>query len=294
MSEHTLEIRPPGDADLDELITLLIAQLREHSNELPDHALARAAAGMMRRPQRGQFLIARHAGELVGFAALSYLWTLERGGRAGWLDELYVVPQRRGQGIGRELLAAALAAARTVGALAVDLEIEIGHERAASLYERAGFSALPRTRMAIELDRPSSTPSPVPDRLQGGCFCGAVRYRIDKPLLDVTHCHCSMCRRISGAPMVTWLTVPAEGFSYTSGTAAELRSSERARRTFCGTCGTALTFRLLAEPAFLDVTAGSLDAPEAVAPRAHIWTADQLAWLRFDDDLPRHHAGTPR
>jgi len=146
-----LEIRPPRADELDGVIALLVRQLREHGNELPDSQLARAARGLARRPQRGQFLIARESGALVGFAALSFLWTLERGGRAAWLDELYVVPERRGHGIGDALLHAALQAARAAGALAVDLEIEAGHDRAASLYRRAGFEPLPRTRWAREL-----------------------------------------------------------------------------------------------------------------------------------------------
>jgi GNAT superfamily N-acetyltransferase len=288
-----LEIRPPHDDELDGLVALLVAQLREHGNELADRELARAAAGMVRRPQRGLFLIARESVTLVGFAALSYLWTLERGGRAAWLDELYVVPARRGEGIGEALLRAALAAARAAGALAIDLEIETGHERAATLYQRAGFTRLQRTRWARDLEAAPPAPRPAAAERQGGCFCGALRYRIAAAPLEVSHCHCSICRRTSGAPFVTWATVPAEAFAFTSGVAAALRSTARARRTFCAACGTPLTFQLTAQPGWIDVTVGSLDDAEAVRPDSHIWTASQLSWLHLDDDLPRHTAAAP-
>src|SRR5262245_999365 len=147
---ESLEVRVPRRAELPALVALLVTQLREHHNALAEQELASAAAGLHQRPQRGQFLVALEAGTMVGFAALSFLWTLERGGRAAWLDELYVVPERRSQGIGAALLRAALDAARAAGAVAVDLEIESDHARAASLYRRAGFTPLDRTRWALE------------------------------------------------------------------------------------------------------------------------------------------------
>jgi hypothetical protein len=203
------------------------------------------------------------------------------------LDELYIVPERRGQGIGEALLHAALEVARAAGARSVDLEIETGHERAASLYERNGFGRLPRTRWACDLE-PAPAPHPSPaGEYRGGCFCGAVRYRVSAAPTDVCHCHCNMCRRIGGAPFVTWLTVPREALAFTSGAPAELHSSPHARRTFCAACGTALTFQHSDEPASIDVTVGSLDDPNGVTPLRHIWTANQLAWLQVDDDLKR-------
>ena len=240
MAEHDLEIRAPTAAELPGVVALLVTQLREHHNQLDEAVLARAAEGLFRRPQSGQFLVAIESGTLVGFAALSYLWTLERGGRAGWLDELYVVPERRNRGIGVALLREALATARAAGALALDLEIDADHDRAASLYRRSGFAPLPRTRWARELDPPPAPPQATAASLDGGCFCGAVRYRISGAPLDVGHCHCTICRRTTGAPFVTWATVPQAVFAFTAGTPAELRSTPAARRTFCAACGTAL------------------------------------------------------
>jgi GNAT superfamily N-acetyltransferase len=291
--QTNVEIQAASEAELPALVELLVIQLREHHNDLPDETLARAAAGLLRRPQRGQFLIALEAGAMVGFAALSYLWTLERGGRNAWLDELYVIPSRRGNGIGTALLHAAVDFARQVGARALELEIDADHARAAGLYEREGFTRLPRTRWALVL-------SPLLPRhqrhaaLEGGCYCRAVRYAITAPPLVVAHCHCSICRRVSGAPFVTWITVPCGALQFTSGTPAELQSTPSARRTFCAACGTGLTFRSLDHADLIDVTVGSLDDPNALPPEHHIWTANQVAWLHLDDDLPQYRGAGPQ
>ncbi len=122
----------------------------------------------------------------------------------------------------------------------------------------------------------------------GGCFCNAIRYRASGKPIGVAHCHCSMCRRVSGAPVVTWAVFPAAKFTITKGEPTELRSSERATRTFCNRCGTALTCRTVEHPELIDVTVGSMDHPNNFAPQAHVWTSSQLAWLRLDDHLPRH------
>lgn len=290
-----IEVRPAGRADLQAVTALLIAQLRDHDNSLPDADLAAAARGMIERPQRGQFLLAFEASAPVGLAALSYLWTLEHGGRVAWLDELYVIPERRAAGIGTALLTAALAAARAAGLLAIDLEIEAGHERVAALYRRHGFTPLSRQRWALRLASPDADAPAVasPLALSGGCGCGAVRYRIDAAPLDVCHCHCRLCQRSSGAPVVTWLTVPRTALSLLAGAPRERRSSDTAVRGFCGDCGTALTFRADADPERVDITVASLDHPELVSPRSHIWTASAMPWLRLDDDLPRHAGRAP-
>ncbi len=52
--------------------------------------------------------------------------------------------------------------------------------------------------------------------LEGGCFCGKIRYQIDAEEPLAVNCHCSMCRRTSGAPFVVWLVVPKADFHYLS------------------------------------------------------------------------------
>jgi hypothetical protein len=124
--------------------------------------------------------------------------------------------------------------------------------------------------------------------LAGGCLCGAVRYVAEGEPFYETICHCSMCRRAAGAPMVAWFTVERGAFRFVAGRPARFASSDRAERSFCGRCGTPLTFESRDLPAEVDVTIASLDDPEAVPPRDHTRTATQLGWVKLADGLPRH------
>ena len=105
----------------------------------------------MTHAERGAVLVATLDGRVVGIAALSATWTIEHGGPAMWLEELYIEPPHRGHGVGRALLSAAADAARAHGAHTLDLEVEASHTRAANLYAREGFRRLERTRWVRRL-----------------------------------------------------------------------------------------------------------------------------------------------
>ncbi|MCY1340526.1 Glutathione-dependent formaldehyde-activating enzyme [compost metagenome] len=124
------------------------------------------------------------------------------------------------------------------------------------------------------------------EKIQGGCHCGALRYEVEALLTDVAHCHCSICRRCSGAVAVTWATVPAESFRWLSGAPNDYHSTPGCTRSFCGRCGAQLTFRSEAYPQTLDLTIATLDHPERVRPDRHIWTKSRLPWLHLDEQLP--------
>ena len=62
--------------------------------------------------------------------------------------------------------------------------------------------------------------------LTGGCLCGHVRYEADGAPFHETICHCSMCRRAAGAPMVAWFSVPRAGFRVVAGTPARFASKQ--------------------------------------------------------------------
>ena len=128
---------------------------------------------------------------------------------------------------------------------------------------------------------------------EGGCLCGAVRYRISGPIDAVCHCHCSICRRSSGGIVVTWVSVAADRLAVTKGEAAVYRSSEHGERSFCPRCGAQLTFRSSRHPADVDVTLATLDHVEDHPADRHVWTKSRLAWLRLDEHLPGHTESTP-
>ena len=139
-----LSIDRAGAADRGEVVSLLRAQLDEHDIALDEARLGAAVDGVFADASRGLVLLARRGGGAIGFAYVSFNWSLEHGGRSAWLDELYVAPAERERGVGRRLLLAACDAAEAAGCAAVDLEVEASHARAEHLYAREGFS--PHTR----------------------------------------------------------------------------------------------------------------------------------------------------
>jgi GNAT superfamily N-acetyltransferase len=149
MSETVIRRAEP--ADQADLCRLLASQLDEHHIRLDAARLANAVGGVLDVPARGFFLVARDGRLAVGAAYVSFIWALEHGGHAGWLEELYVVPARRESGLGTRLLEAAMDEARNAGCAALDLEIDADHERVRSLYQRHGFTTLPRSRVVRRL-----------------------------------------------------------------------------------------------------------------------------------------------
>ncbi|WBS01316.1 GFA family protein [Pseudoduganella sp. SL102] len=123
---------------------------------------------------------------------------------------------------------------------------------------------------------------------QGGCFCGAVRYLVTAEPFNSTLCHCTMCRRASGAPCVAWFSVPRAGLHFTAGSLAYYASSAGVQRGFCAGCGTQVTFEDARCPGELDVTTASLDDPELVPPGDHTYMQSHLRWLQLADTLPRY------
>lgn len=132
--------------------------------------------------------------------------------------------------------------------------------------------------------------------IAGGCLCGAVRYRTDAEPWGAGYCHCSMCRKSSGAPVIAAASVPRDRLIIDDPSAAlrRYRSSAAVTRLFCGTCGGQLFFDVADEPDSIDLWLGSLDDPAAVVPTFHIYDADRVAWLHIADDLPRYPQGRPK
>jgi hypothetical protein len=124
--------------------------------------------------------------------------------------------------------------------------------------------------------------------LTGGCYCGAIRYETAGPAVNQAICHCTMCRRTTGAPCVAWFSVPSQGFKLSKGEPARFRSSDHATRTFCSTCGTQISFTDDASPEETDVTTCSLDEPENMPPHSHIFTGSAMPWLSRADELPQY------
>jgi hypothetical protein len=124
--------------------------------------------------------------------------------------------------------------------------------------------------------------------LVGGCQCGAVRFEASGTPIVVAICHCTMCRRANAAPAVAWAMFEEADVRFTSGTPKQFASSPAARRGFCESCGTQISFTADFIPGLIDLTVGSFDHPDRLPPSLHYWDRERLPWIEFADDLPRH------
>ena len=129
--------------------------------------------------------------------------------------------------------------------------------------------------------------------LEGGCLCGQFRYRVTAAPLDGSYCHCRMCQRSSGAPLQASAEFPLEAFEVTKGHLKAYRSSAWALRRFCPDCGSQISFEPVEKPSYVSLNLGSLDRPEALQPRMHIWRESRLPWFETTDELPRYEREGP-
>jgi hypothetical protein len=127
--------------------------------------------------------------------------------------------------------------------------------------------------------------------LEGGCACGALRYKLTADPLIVHACHCRDCQRLTGSAFVTniWIerkfveagSAMPKSFKLTAG------SGKHHEVFFCDRCGTSLWSKYYASPGdTLLVRVGTLDHPEAIQPDVHIFTRSKLPWLDLPKDVP--------
>ncbi len=125
---------------------------------------------------------------------------------------------------------------------------------------------------------------------EGGCLCGAVRYSVEGEPEASGICHCETCRRAASAPTLPYAIFQSDRFAFSKGSPREYKSSPLATRTFCGECGSPLTYRAANVPDRVDVMICSLDDPGAIIPTYHVWAREKVSWDRIADDLPAYSA----
>ena len=121
---------------------------------------------------------------------------------------------------------------------------------------------------------------------EGGCHCGAVRYRAGPCEGDSAYCHCRMCQKTAGAPALAWMSIPTSNFAYVQGAPKIYRSGPSSQREFCGTCGTQMLYRG-DHGRTVDINTVTLDDPGLAPPRYHIWRMSRIDWFETADHLPR-------
>lgn len=118
----------------------------------------------------------------------------------------------------------------------------------------------------------------------GHCLCGAIRFRgTHDASHDLKACHCSQCRRWSGH---VWAAILPRSLTI-EGNPKWYRASDRARRGFCGDCGSALFWQRDGSD-IIDVAAGAIDSPTGLRLLGHIFTADKGDYYDIADGLPQN------
>ncbi|HEY0626171.1 MAG TPA: GFA family protein [Allosphingosinicella sp.] len=122
--------------------------------------------------------------------------------------------------------------------------------------------------------------------LEGGCHCGAVRYKVEGEPARAGLCHCRDCQGHTGAPVVGWAIFKQDQVEI-EGALSTYESSSEGRRQFCPRCGTSIFYlNDVIFPGLIDVQIATLDDPDAVQPKEQIQLADRIGWMQSAHDLP--------
>jgi len=127
------------------------------------------------------------------------------------------------------------------------------------------------------------------ERVGGSCFCGAIQFEVQLPVLFCCHCHCSMCRRAHGAAYITWFVVPRQQLRFVSGedSLVRFKSSAHGTRSFCRVCGSSLFCETTHRPDEIDIVLANMNGPIGLDAQAHIYFDSRADWTVVGDSLPR-------
>ena len=130
--------------------------------------------------------------------------------------------------------------------------------------------------------------------LEGGCFCGRVRYRITSPLASGRSCHCSRCRKAFSGAGSAYAEVAPGSFSWVTGESDLTRYESAAGwgLAFCRHCGTTLCG--VHQGRVHGVTLGSVDGDPGVRIGMHLFVGSKAPWDEIGGDAPQHDEFPPQ
>ena len=127
------------------------------------------------------------------------------------------------------------------------------------------------------------------DHREGGCSCGAIRYRLASEPLFVHCCHCLNCQRQTGSAFVINLLIESDRVELLAGEpqAVDVPRDDGSAQTIyrCPACQVAV-FSLYGFPGVRFVRAGTLDDPSTVSPDVHIYTRSKVPWVALPESVP--------
>ncbi len=128
----------------------------------------------------------------------------------------------------------------------------------------------------------------------GSCLCGSIAYEVDKIESQMSHCHCSMCRKFHGSAFSTFGEAKVGNFRWIKGEEllASYKANNGAVRRFCKVCGSSMTFSASGDTSkLIEFSLGTLDSKIDLHPDAHVYIKSKVAWFEVCDDLPQYKAG---
>lgn len=132
------------------------------------------------------------------------------------------------------------------------------------------------------------------EQLEGGCRCGACRYRLKREPMAIHACHCRDCQRATGSAFALNLWIERDAIELLSGkpSCGQVEAgSKPAELYYCGSCGTGLWTRYLSAPSTSRfVRGGTLDDPSWLVPTVHIFTRSKQPWLELPAYIPSFEA----
>ncbi|HEY4942997.1 MAG TPA: GFA family protein [Rhizomicrobium sp.] len=129
--------------------------------------------------------------------------------------------------------------------------------------------------------------------IRGSCACGGIRFEIDR-IRALTHCHCAICRKLSGAAFATYAHVDSGKFRFVAGEnlIERYESTPGSFRHSCRVCGSPAPGKATYLPT-VSIPAGLLDDDPVVRPMLHVFTSSRAPWWEIQDTLPQHEKWVP-
>lgn len=127
-----------------------------------------------------------------------------------------------------------------------------------------------------------------PGTLRGKCQCGEIEYAVTDDFLYAQNCHCSQCRRATGAAFKPFAGIERSKMRLTKGTGSiSIFGEADAHDARCRRCGS-LLYSVVRNGRYVHITLGTLVDVPSIRPTAHIFVGSMAPWFTITDDLPQH------
>ena len=130
-------------------------------------------------------------------------------------------------------------------------------------------------------------------KITGRCYCGATRIRASALPSAVAYCHCSDCRRVTGAPVAAFAAFDIADVAFSPNEGRKVSVNPGVTRNFCATCGSPLAGRYDYLPGTVYIALGLLDQADDIPPELHAHFDNKFMWLHIHDDL-EHYSSSAR